>query len=226
MAKLLIVDDEVKIRDMIRKYALFEGYEVEEAEDGMAAVERCRTQDFDLIIMDVMMPNLDGFSACKEIQKMKNIPAIMLSARGEEYDKLHGFEIGVDDYVVKPFSPKELMMRVQAVLKRVQGTHSNPMKKDLFTFQGLTLDFAARVVTIDGERVDMTPKEYALFAYLVKNEGIALTREQLIRDVWGYDFFGDDRTLDTHMKLLRKSIGKYSRLIVTLRGVGYRFEIV
>ena len=226
MAKLLIVDDEVKIRDMIRKYALFEGYEVEEAEDGMAAVERCRTQDFDLIIMDVMMPNLDGFSACKEIQKMKNIPVIMLSARGEEYDKLHGFEIGVDDYVVKPFSPKELMMRVQAVLKRVQGTHSNPMKKDLFTFQGLTLDFAARVVTIDGERVDMTPKEYALFAYLVKNEGIALTREQLIRDVWGYDFFGDDRTLDTHMKLLRKIIGKYSRLIVTLRGVGYRFEIV
>ncbi len=226
MAKLLIVDDEVKIRDMIRKYALFEGYEVEEAEDGMAAVERCRTQDFDLIIMDVMMPNLDGFSACKGIQKMKNIPVIMLSARGEEYDKLHGFEIGVDDYVVKPFSPKELMMRVQAVLKRVQGTHSNPMKKDLFTFQGLTLDFAARVVTIDGERVDMTPKEYALFAYLVKNEGIALTREQLIRDVWGYDFFGDDRTLDTHMKLLRKSIGKYSRLIVTLRGVGYRFEIV
>ncbi len=226
MAKLLIVDDEVKIRDMIRKYALFEGYEVEEAEDGMAAVERCRTQDFDLIIMDVMMPNLDGFSACKEIQKMKNIPVIMLSARGEEYDKLHGFEIGVDDYVVKPFSPKELMMRVQAVLKRVQGTHSNPMKKDLFTFQGLTLDFSARVVTIDGERVDMTPKEYALFAYLVKNEGIALTREQLIRDVWGYDFFGDDRTLDTHMKLLRKSIGKYSRLIVTLRGVGYRFEIV
>lgn len=226
MAKLLIVDDEVKIRDMIRKYALFEGYEVEEAEDGMAAVERCRTQDFDLIIMDVMMPNLDGFSACKEIQKMKNIPVIMLSARGEEYDKLHGFEIGVDDYVVKPFSPKELMMRVQAVLKRVQGTHSNPMKKDLFTFQGLTLDFAARVVTIDGERVDMTPKEYALFAHLVKNEGIALTREQLIHDVWGYDFFGDDRTLDTHMKLLRKSIGKYSRLIVTLRGVGYRFEIV
>ena len=221
MAKLLIVDDEVKIRDMIRKYALFEGYEVEEAEDGMAAVERCRTQDFDLIIMDVMMPNLDGFSACKEIQKMKNIPVIMLSARGEEYDKLHGFEIGVDDYVVKPYSPKVL-----AVLKRVQGTHSNPMKKDLFTFQGLTLDFAARVVTIDGERVDMTPKEYALFAYLVKNEGIALTREQLIRDVWGYDFFGDDRTLDTHMKLLRKSIGKYSRLIVTLRGVGYRFEIV
>ena len=165
--------DLVKIRDMIRKYALFEGYEVEEAEDGMAAVERCRTQDFDLIIMDVMMPNLDGFSACKEIQKMKNIPVIMLSARGEEYDKLHGFEIGVDDYVVKPFSPKELMMRVQAVLKRVQGTHSNPMKKDLFTFQGLTLDFSARVVTIDGERVDMTPKEYALFAYLVKNEGIA-----------------------------------------------------
>lgn len=226
MAKLLIVDDEAKIRDMIRKYALFEGYEVAEAEDGMAAVARCRAEDYDLIIMDVMMPNLDGFSACKEIQKLKNIPVIMLSARGEEYDKLHGFEIGVDDYVVKPFSPKELMMRVQAVLKRTQSHPQSEVKKELFTYQGLCLDFTARVVTIDGQRIDMTPKEFALFAYLVKHEGIALTREQLIRDVWGYDFYGDDRTLDTHMKLLRKSIKEYSRLIVTLRGVGYRFETV
>lgn len=226
MARLLIVDDETKIRDMIRKYAAFEGYDVAEAEDGLAAVERCRVEDFDLIIMDVMMPNLDGFSACKEIQKTKNIPVIMLSARGEEYDKLHGFEIGVDDYVVKPFSPKELMMRVHAVLKRVQGNTPADVKQEVFTYRGLRIDFAARVVTIDEQRVDMTPKEYALFAYMVKNQGIALTREQLIRDVWGYDFFGDDRTLDTHMKLLRKSIGEYSKLIVTLRGVGYRFETV
>lgn len=226
MARLLIVDDETKIRDMIRKYATFEGYDVAEAEDGLAAVERCRVEDFDLIIMDVMMPNLDGFSACKEIQKTKNIPVIMLSARGEEYDKLHGFEIGVDDYVVKPFSPKELMMRVHAVLKRVQGNTPADVKQEVFTCRGLRIDFAARVVTIDEQRVDMTPKEYALFAYMVKNQGIALTREQLIRDVWGYDFFGDDRTLDTHMKLLRKSIGEYSKLIVTLRGVGYRFETV
>lgn len=226
MAKLLIVDDEAKIREMIRKYAAFEGYEVAEAADGLAAIERCRSEDFDLIIMDVMMPNLDGFSACKEIQKTKNIPVIMLSARGEEYDKLHGFEIGVDDYVVKPFSPKELMMRVHAVLKRVQGSQPAEGKKEVFTYRGLSIDFAARVVTIDDQRVEMTPKEYALFIYLVKNEGIALTREQLIRDVWGYDFFGDDRTLDTHMKLLRKSLGEYGKLIVTLRGVGYRFETV
>lgn len=226
MAKLLIVDDEAKIREMIRKYAAFEGYEVAEAADGLAAIERCRSEDFDLIIMDVMMPNLDGFSACKEIQKTKNIPVIMLSARGEEYDKLHGFEIGVDDYVVKPFSPKELMMRVHAVLKRVQGSQPAEGKKEVFTYRGLSIDFAARVVTIDDQRVEMTPKEYTLFIYLVKNEGIALTREQLIRDVWGYDFFGDDRTLDTHMKLLRKSLGEYGKLIVTLRGVGYRFETV
>lgn len=222
MSKLLVVDDEIRIRDMIRKYAEFEGYEVVEAQDGMDAIEKCRVEEFDLIIMDVMMPNLDGFSAVREIHKSRNLPVIMLSARGEEYDKIHGFEIGVDDYVVKPFSPKELMMRVGAVLKRVQNASSQG--KDVFTYEGLRVDFTARVVYIDEERLEMTPKEYALFFYLVRNKGIALTREQLIKDVWGYDFYGDDRTLDTHIKLLRKSLREYSRLIVTLRGVGYRFE--
>lgn len=223
MSKLLIVDDERRIREMIRKYAEFEGYSVEEAEDGMDAIAHCQRTEYDLIIMDVMMPNLDGFSACKEIHKEKDIPVIMLSARGEEYDKIHGFEIGVDDYVVKPFSPKELMMRVGAVLKRIQSKNKG-LSKDVFVYQTLKVDFTARIVYIEEEPIDMTPKEYALFFYLVKNQGIALTREQLIKDVWGYDFYGDDRTLDTHIKLLRKSLKQYSNLIVTLRGVGYRFE--
>lgn len=223
MSKILVVDDEFRIRQIIRKYAEFEGYEVEEAVDGMEAIRICRQKDFDLIIMDVMMPELDGFSACREIRKFRDTPIIMLSARGEEYDKIHGFELGSDDYVVKPFSPKELMMRVGAVIKR-SGKGSEPAKKDVFTYKGLEVDFSARIVSIDGKRVEMTPKEYDLFFYMVRNKGIALTRESLISEVWGYDFFGDERTLDTHIKLLRKSLGEYSKCIVTLRGVGYRFE--
>lgn len=222
MSRLLIVDDEFRIREIIKKYAVFEGYDVVEATDGMAAIDICSSQDFDLIIMDVMMPELDGFSACREIRKTKNTPIIMLSARGEEYDKIHGFELGIDDYVVKPFSPKELMMRVNAVIKRSVG--SDNTVQDVFRYENLVVDFTARIVTVDGKRVDMTPKEYDLFFYMVRNKGIALTREKLISEVWGYDFFGDDRTLDTHIKLLRKSLGEYSRCIVTLRGVGYRFE--
>ncbi len=221
--RMLIVDDEDKIREMIKKYAVFEGYEVDEATDGMNAVETCRSHDYDIIIMDIMMPFLDGFSACKEIRKTKNIPVIMLSARGEEYDKIHGFEVGADDYVVKPFSPKELMMRVAAVIKRTQPA-AETQAREVLSFEGLTVDFTARLVYIDGQKTDMTPKEYELFFYLVKNRGIALTREKLICDVWGYDFYGDDRTLDTHIKLLRKSLGDYAKFIVTLRGVGYRFE--
>jgi DNA-binding response OmpR family regulator len=147
----------------------------------------------------------------------------MLSARGEEYDRLSGFESGIDDYVVKPFSPKELMMRVSAVLRR-SGSDKKDDSKSKFVYKGLTVDFAARVVTVNGERVQLTPREYELLFYMVNNKGIALTREQLISKVWGYDFFGDDRTLDTHIKLLRKSLGEYASLIVTLRGVGYRFE--
>ncbi len=221
MAKLLVVDDEFRIREIIKKYAIFEGHTVVESADGMDAINQAVNGDFDLIIMDVMMPELNGFSACSEIRKHKNTPIIILSARGEEYDRIHGFEMGIDDYVVKPFSPKELMMRVAAVLKRSRG---NSQEKEIFTYKGLEVDFSGRIVIIDGKRVEMTPKEYDLFFYMCRNKGIALTRENLISKVWGYDFFGDDRTLDTHIKLLRKSLGEYSALIVTLRGVGYRFE--
>lgn len=222
MARILVVDDEFRIRELIKKYAVFEGHTVEEATDGLQAISICNQQDFDLIIMDVMMPELDGFSACREILKKKNIPVIMLSARGEEYDRIHGFELGIDDYVVKPFSPKELMLRIAAVLKRSKTETKE--KRDAFTYKGLTVDFSARIVSVDGKRVEMTPKEYDLFFYMVRNKDLALTREKLISEVWGYDFFGDDRTLDTHIKLLRKSLGEYSKCIVTLRGVGYRFE--
>lgn len=222
MSKLLVVDDELRIREIIKKYATFEGHTVTEAKDGMEAVELAASEDFDLIIIDIMMPELDGFSACREIRKRKSTPIIVLSARGEEYDRIHGFELGVDDYVVKPFSPRELMMRVNAVIKRSQSSHE--LEKDIFEYEGLRVDFGARIVTINGERVDMTPKEYELFFYMVRNRGLALTREKLINKVWSYDFYGDDRTLDTHIKLLRKSLGEYSRLIITLRGVGYRFE--
>ena len=208
---------------LIRKYAEFEGHTVVEACDGMEAVLLCREQTFDLVIMDIMMPELDGFSACKEIRKTSNVPVLMLSARGEEYDRIHGFELGVDDYVVKPFSPKELMMRVDAIMHRVRNGGQG-IEKDIVKIGGLTADFTARIVSVGGKRVEMSPKEYDLFFYLLKNRNIALTRERLITDVWGYDFYGDDRTLDTHIKLLRKSLGEYSKYIVTLRGVGYRFE--
>ena len=223
MYHILVVDDEAKIREIIKKYAVFEGYRVTEAANGMEAIDLCRTEPFDLIIMDVMMPELDGFSACREIRKYNRTPIIMLSARGEEYDRIHGFELGIDDYVVKPFSPKELMMRVQAVLKRAQPAPEGAAREEA-RFGGLVVDFTGRLVEADGQRLDLSPKEYDLLFYLVRNRDIALTREQLLREVWGYDFYGDDRTLDTHIKLLRRSLGTYSYHIVTLRGVGYRFE--
>ncbi len=219
--KLLVVDDEARIRELIKKYATFEQYGVTEAENGMQAVELCRQQDFDLIIMDVMMPDLDGFSACREIRKTSAVPILMLSARGEEYDKLHGFELGIDDYVVKPFSPKELMMRVGAILKR-SGAKSE--SREVVDIGDLRVDFTARRVTLEGKPLDLSPKEYDLLFYLVRNRGIALTREKLLSEIWGYDFFGDDRTLDTHIKLLRRQLGPYADRITTLRGVGYRFE--
>lgn len=221
---LLIVDDEARIRDLIRKYATFEGYNVEEASNGMEAIEKCRQKNYDLIIMDVMMPELDGFSACREIRRKSQVPVIMLSARGEEYDRIHGFELGIDDYVVKPFSPRELMMRVSAVLKRTAANVPAASDGELVTIGDMVVDFAARQVTIKDEKLNLSPKEYDLLFYMVRNRGIALTREKLISDVWGYDFFGDDRTLDTHIKLLRKSLGDYADKITTLRGVGYRFE--
>lgn len=222
MTRILITDDEEKIRNMICKYAHYEGFETDEACDGLEAVEKCTKENFDLCVMDIMMPNLDGFSAVKEIKKVKpDMPFIMLSALGEEYDRIHGFDIGVDDYVVKPFSSKELMMRIHAILKRVNASENTG---DIMRVKDMEINFSARTVTINGERVQLSPKEYELLAYLAKNAGIALTREQLLQNVWGYDFFGDDRTLDTHIKLLRKNLGDYAKYIVTLRGVGYRFE--
>lgn len=225
MYNLLIVDDEEMIRKLIRKYAEFEGYTVAEASNGMEAVMLCRKNNYDLIVMDIMMPELDGFSACREIRKISATPIVMLSARGEEYDRINGFELGVDDYVVKPFSPKELMLRIGAILRRSKSAASDGRRtNEVFSCEGLVADFTARIVYIDGNRTEMSPKEYDLLFYMIRNRNIALTREMLITNVWGYDFFGDDRTLDTHIKLLRRSLGEYSKFIVTLRGVGYRFE--
>lgn len=221
--KILVVDDEVNIRNVLREYAEFEGYEVEETCDGMQAVSICKEKDFDIIIMDVMMPKLDGFSAIKEIRKSKNIPVLMLSARGEEYDKLFGFEIGIDDYVVKPFSPKEVMARIAAITSRVNNS-SLDNKQDKYIYEGFEVDMLGRVVTVDGEKKELTPKEYDLLVYLIKNKNIALSREKILNEVWGYDFFGEDRTVDTHVKMLRNSIGKYRDKIITIRGMGYKFE--
>ncbi len=221
--KLLIVDDEAMIRQVLREYAEFEGYEIEEAEDGMDAIKKCRESTYDLIIMDVMMPKLDGFSAVKEIKKIADIPVIMLSARSEEYDKLFGFELGIDDYVVKPFSPKEVMARVGAVIKRKTKV-DEATKNEVLKFEGLEVDIKGRNVLVDGEKVDLTPKEYDLLFYMVTNIGIALSREKLLADVWGFDFYGDDRTVDTHIKTLRSRLKDYKKFIITLRGMGYKFE--
>lgn len=221
--KVLIVDDEEMIRNVLKEYVEFEGNEAFEAADGMEAVRMCRDNDYDVILMDVMMPRLDGFSAVKEIRKTKDIPVIMLSARGEEYDKLFGFEIGIDDYVTKPFSPKEVMARINAVTKRRAGKEEP--KNDVYKFEGLTIDMAGRNVYVDGEKAELTPKEYEILFYFVKNRGIALTREKLLMDVWGFDFYGDDRTVDTHIKMLRSNLKQYRKFIVTLRGLGYKFEV-
>lgn len=220
--KILIVDDEEMIRAVLREYIEFEGGEADEACDGMEAVKMCRDNEYDVILMDVMMPRLDGFSAVKEIRKFKQTPVIMLSARGEEYDKLFGFEIGSDDYVTKPFSPKEVMARIHAVMKR--GKPSRELSGQVYDFEGLHIDMAGRSVTVDGEKADLTPKEYELLFYFVQNNGVALTRERLLNKVWGYDFYGDDRTVDTHVKMLRGNLKDYRKFIVTLRGLGYKFE--
>lgn len=217
--KVLIVDDEPLIREVIKEYLSLDGYETDEASDGEEAVEKALIQDYDLVIMDIMMPKKDGFLACKEIKAKKNIPFIMLSARGEEYDKLTGFDLGIDDYVTKPFSPKELVARVKAVLKRTSGDED-----ELLKFDGLVIDDKAHDVFVDDEKIYLTPKEYDLLKYFISNINIALTREQLLTNVWGFDFYGDDRTIDTHVKTLRNNLGKYRDFIVTVRGVGYKFE--
>ena len=207
MSKILVVDDEQGIRDVLREYLELEGYEVGEAVDGMDAIKQAKSDDYDLIVMDVMMPKLDGYSSVKEIKKDKDIPVIMLSARSEEYDKLFGFEIGVDDYVTKPFSPKEVVARIGAVLRRGKGA-SKKIVSD-----GLEIDVAGRSVYVDGKKVFLTPREYDLLFYLVKNEGVAIPREQLLAEVWGYDFFGEDRTVDTHIKMIRANLGPYLSII-------------
>mgnify|MGYP001411124658 CR=1 FL=1 len=225
--RVLIVDDEPGIRAVIREYVEFEGYEADEARDGMEAVEMCRSRDYDIIIMDAMMPRLDGFSAAKQIRKEKDIPVLMLSARGEEYDKLFGFEMGADDYVVKPFSPKELMARVGVIVRRHQAAQGvkNDGGAGVLAFGGLKVDTLGRSVSVDGQKAELTPKEYELLVYLAQNRGIALTREQILSAVWGYDYYGDDRTVDAQVKLLRGNLGPYRDYVVTLRGVGYKFEV-
>ena len=220
MAKILIADDESKIREVLREYAEFEGHECDEAADGMEAVLKAKTKDFDIIIMDIMMPKLDGYYAVKEIRKVSSVPIMMLSARVEEYDRLFGFEVGVDDYVTKPFSPKEVMARVSAILKR-----TNPTARNVIVSDGLEIDIAGRNVFVDGQKMSLTPKEYDLLFFMTENKGIAISREKLLSNVWGYDFYGDDRTVDTHIKMLRSSLGKYRDKIVTLRGLGYKLEL-
>lgn len=220
MFKILVVDDEKSIREVIKTYAEFEGHEVVEAIDGIDAIEKVKEEDFDVIVMDIMMPKLDGFSSYKEIKKIKNIPVLMLSARNEEYDKLFGFEIGIDDYVTKPFSPKELMARLNVIVNRNSKTDSN----EILTYEGLKIDLDGRVVFVDDKRVELTPKEYDLLVFLAKNENIALSRDKLLNQVWGYDFYGEDRTVDTHIKMLRNSLGDYRKFIITVRGVGYKFD--
>ena len=223
--RVLVVDDEEKIRNVIKEYAEFEGYEIDEACDGMEAIAKCKDNNYDIIIMDIMMPKLDGFSSIKEIRKTKNIPVIMLSARGEEYDKLFGFEIGIDDYVVKPFSPKELMARINAVINRSKsGGSGQNVAQEKYTLEGLEVDMLGRNVYVDGVKKDLTPKEYELLQYFILNKNIALSREKILNEVWGYDFFGEDRTVDTHVKMLRNNLGKYRDKIVTVRGMGYKFE--
>ena len=216
--KILVVDDEELIRNVVKEYLENEGYEVSEAENGQVAVDKALSNNYDLIIMDIMMPVLDGYQAVKEIYKEKSVPVLMLSARGEEYDKLLGFDLGIDDYVQKPFSPKELTARVKAILKRV-----NKDTKKL-SVDGITIDYEARDVFVDGNKVIMTLKEYELLKFLLENKNIAVSREKLLSSIWGYDFYGDDRTVDTHIKTLRSKIGPYKNNLVTLRGVGYKFE--
>jgi len=224
MAKMLICDDEPGLRSVIKRYAQFDGHEVTEAGDGTEAVEACKTAKFDIIIMDIMMPVMDGFSAVKEIRKTSDVPVIMLSARGEEYDKVLGFEVGIDDYVVKPFSSKEIMLRISAILRRAGKNTTDNDGHVIFTKNGFMADMTAYKVFIDGEQVEMAPKVYDLLFFLIRNKNIAIPREKILTEVWGFDYFGDDRTLDTHMKLLRKAIEPYADLIKTLRGLGYRFE--
>ena len=219
MYRILIVDDEIRIREVIREYGLLYEYEVFEVDEGYKAIEMVREMDFDCIILDIMMPNLDGYNTCRKIKEIKNIPIIMLSARNQEDDKLYGFELGIDDYVSKPFAPKELMARVKVVIER-----NNPKKAEIITIDGIRIDCEGHEVTIDGQKAHLTNKEYELLLYLVSNINKAVSRETLLEKIWGFDSDSGDRTVDTHIKMLRKHIGAYGSRIVTVRGIGYKFE--
>ena len=224
MPKILIVDDEPNIVTLISRYVQREGYDIVTASDGREAIDKCKKEDFDVIIMDVMMPDTDGFTACKKIKEFKDIPVIMLSARGTEFDKLFGFEVGVDDYVTKPFSPMELMARIKVILSHSKSTEQKSDNGKLIV-SGIEIDTLGLTVTVDGEKADLTAKEYSLLLLLVKNKGIVLSRDKILNEVWGYDSFGVDRTVDWQIKLLRSKLGAYRDSIKTVRGVGYKFEV-
>ncbi len=220
--KLLIADDEIKIREVIKEYGKLYGYEVKEASDGEEAIDMVEKEDFDCVILDIMMPNLDGYSACRNIKKRKDVPVIILSARQDEDDKLYAFDLGIDDYVTKPFSPKELMARVKVVIERHGGNVS--VRKSSYSYQGIKLDVNAHEVTVDDEEVHLTNKEFELLKYFLRNPNVVVSRFTLLEKIWGYDFYGVERTVDTHIKMLRKNLGPYGSLIKTVRGEGYKFE--
>ncbi|MGH4139723.1 response regulator transcription factor [Clostridium sp.] len=223
--KILLVDDEERMRDMIKEYTSLEGYDIDEAADGLKALELFKQNKYSLIILDVMMPKIDGWSVCREIRKTSNVPIIMLTARGEEYDKLFGFELGVDDYMIKPFSPKELLARMKAIIRRSSIMDLEAKKENTANFEGLVIEFDSRNTYVNGNVITLTPKEYSLLTFFAKNPNRVFSREQLLNEVWDYDFIGDDRTVDTHIKMLRESIGEYRKFIVTVWGTGYKFEV-
>ena len=216
--KIIIVDDEKNIREVIREYASLDGYDVMEADSGVKALELLNNNKFDLMILDIMMPIMDGFTLLNSIPKEKKIPTIILSARDDEVDKLEGFDRGIDDYLCKPFSPRELMARVKAILKRTKGD------VDSYSYDKLVVNFLEHTIRIDDKEVNVTPKEFEILKYFINNKRIAISREQLLNKIWGYDFYGDDRTVDTHIKMLRNNLGRYRDLIITVRGIGYKFD--
>lgn len=222
MYKILIVDDEERIRDIIKEYLDFEGYTYDEASDGVEAIEKIKNDEFDVVVLDIMMPKVDGFTVVREVRKFSQVPVIMLSARGEEYDKLFGFEMGVDDYMTKPFSPKELVARIKAVLKRSGAVDE---KSGILKIPGIEIDETGRKVLVDGKQITLTPKEFDILVYMVKNQNIVLSREKILSTIWGYEFFGDDRTVDTHIKMLRNSISPYRNYIKTIWSIGYKLEV-
>ena len=216
--KILIVDDEKNIREVIKEYSILEGYEVKEADSGVKALELLNSEKFDLMILDIMMPIMDGFTLLNSIPKEKRIPTIILSARDDEIDKLEGFDRGIDDYLCKPFSPRELMARVKAILKRTKGD------VDSYSYDNLVVNFLEHTLKIDDKEINVTPKEFLILKYFIHNKRMAISREQLLNKIWGYDFYGDDRTVDTHIKMLRNNLGRYRDLIITVRGIGYKFD--